>query len=173
MTVSPPEKLSDKCTTALPLLLFFFGRRDSASTPFLWREWMTSSQQRQDSNSYFLYFCTNVQKKVTVVTVECVWLMAGLQPHLAWVRLIGLWLGGAADLWCMSNHGTQDKPAINTHTLRSWQHVPSAQQIPSCHLQYMHSTTSTCVGGPQQKPLRWRVAVVNCHSNNLKPLYSI
>ncbi|KAK0152544.1 hypothetical protein N1851_005935 [Merluccius polli] len=32
-------------------------------------------------------------------------------------RLIGLWLGGAAHLWCMSNHGTQDKPAINTHTL--------------------------------------------------------
>ena len=45
--------------------------------------------------------------------------MAGLQPQLAWqspIRLIGLWLGGAAHLWCMSNHGTQDKPAINTHT---------------------------------------------------------
>ena len=34
------------------------------------------------------------------------------------VRLIGLWLGGAAHLGCMSNHGTQDKPAINTHTRR-------------------------------------------------------
>ena len=38
--------------------------------------------------------------------VEGVLLMAGLQPHLALVRLIGLWLGGAAHLGCMSNHGT-------------------------------------------------------------------
>ena len=31
------------------------------------------------------------------VYVECVLLMAGLQPHLAWVRLIGLWLGEAVN----------------------------------------------------------------------------
>ena len=75
----------------------------------------------------------------------CMWsvlLMAGLQPHLAWVRLIGLWLGGAAHLWCMSNHGTQDKPAINTHTLeeepQSWQFVPSARRIPPALISIKH-----------------------------------
>ena len=51
------------------------------------------------------------------VYVECVLLMDGLQPHLAWVRLIGLWLGGAAHLWCMR---VIMAPRINqpsTHTL--------------------------------------------------------
>ena len=45
--------------------------------------------------------------------VECVLLIAGLQPHLAWVRLIRLW--GCTPV-VQSNHGTQDKPAITTHT---------------------------------------------------------
>ena len=68
------------------------------------------------------------------VYVECVLLMAGLQPHLAWVRLIGLWLGGAAHLWCMSNHGTQDKPVINTHTRRSHSHDSLYHQLANYHL---------------------------------------
>ena len=43
--------------------------------------------------------------------------MAGLQPHLARVRLIRLWAGwGCTPVVHESNHGTQDKPAITTHT---------------------------------------------------------
>ena len=53
----------------------------------------------------------------------------------------------------MNNHGTQDKPAINTHTrereratvMAACYSMVSARQIPSCHLQSMHSTTSTYV----------------------------
>ena len=92
------------------------------------------------------------------VFVECVLLMAGLQPHLAWVRLIGYWLGGAAHLWCMSNHGTQDKPAINTHTWGGatvMTRVPSARRIPpACKTPNKHPVQHlpvSCVGGPQRK----------------------
>ena len=61
----------------------------------------------------------------------------------------------------MSNHGTQDKPAINTHTrggATAMAVVPSAQQyhlLSNKHLK-QHLPVS-CVGGPQRKPHRWRV----------------
>ena len=107
-------------------------------------------------------WCISRKGEMWRVYVECVLLMAGLQPHLAWVRLIGLWLGGAAHLWCMSNHGTQDKPAINTHTQEEpqpWQ-LPLARRIPSAWNSNKHlepHLAVSCVGGPQGKPLRWRV----------------
>ncbi|KAK0133732.1 FERM and PDZ domain-containing protein 1 [Merluccius polli] len=41
--------------------------------------------------------------------------MAGLQPHLDRVRLIGLWAGWGCTPVVQSNHGTQDEPAITTH----------------------------------------------------------
>ncbi|KAK0145343.1 hypothetical protein N1851_015764 [Merluccius polli] len=64
----------------------------------------------------------------------------------------------------MSNHGTQDKPAINTHSRRelrrSWQPVTSARPIPPAisnkYTLQQHLPVS-CVGGPPEKPLRWRV----------------
>ena len=52
----------------------------------------------------------------------CVWLKAGLQPHLARVTLIRLWAGWGCTSVVQSNHGTQDKPAITTHTLRRESH---------------------------------------------------
>ena len=57
--------------------------------------------------------------KIACVSTECVlcvWLLAGLQPHLVWVTLIRLWAGWGCTPVVQSNHGTQDKPAITTHT---------------------------------------------------------
>ena len=62
-----------------------------------------------------------------------------------------------------SNHGTQDKPAINTHTrggATAMAVVPSARRIPCAWNSSKHPVLHlpvSCVGGPQGKPLRWRV----------------
>ena len=60
-----------------------------------------------------------------------------------------------------SNHGTQDKPAINTHTrggATAMAVVPSARRIPpACKTPNKHPVQHrplSCVGGPQGKPLR-------------------
>ena len=98
----------------------------------------------------FLTVCQNTQLlwilpgcSIKNTTVECVWLIAGLQPHLAWVWLIRLW--GRVRLHSCGAW-TIMAPKINqlsTHILRreplSWQHVTSAQRITSLLLQKMHS----------------------------------
>ena len=105
------------------------------------------------------------------VTVECVWLIAGLQPHLAWVRLIGLW--GWLGLHTCGAWATM-APRMNQlspHTLRreplSWQHVPSARRIPWCHLQKLHLQINIdpCLvsEGPRKKNTKVACGRV-CHS---------
>ena len=60
-----------------------------------------------------------------------------------------------------SNHGTQDKPAINTHTrggaIGMAECTISSAISPALNKHLEHLPMS-CVGGPQEKPLRWRVA---------------
>ena len=78
--------------------------------------------------------------KINAVSLWCVLLIAGLQPHLAWVRLIRFWVWvGLHTCDAGTIMAPQDKPVITTHTLRrealSWQHVTSAQRITSRHLQ--------------------------------------
>ena len=83
------------------------------------------------------------------------------------VRLTGLGLGGAAHLWCRAIMA----PRINQlsqHTLRreslSWQHVTSAPRIPSPINTYFNQhRPMSCLVGPQQKQLTWRVVRVHCY----------
>ena len=97
------------------------------------------------------------------VYVECVLLMAGLQPHLAWVTDWTL-AGWGCTPGVQSNHGTQDKPAINTHT-RGGATVMTVCTISSANTISLNLPINilnehlpvSCVGGPQRKPLRWRV----------------
>ena len=72
-------------------------------------------------------------------------------------------LGGAADLWYMSNNGTQDKPAINTHT-QGRATVNTILPSPINAFYFNPDLPVSCVGGPQQKPLRWRVAGWICYN---------
>ena len=65
---------------------------------------------------------------LTKTIVEC---GCGVCVVDSWFRLIGLWLGGAAHLWCMSNHGTQDKPAINTHVIAACNICSAVNILPS------------------------------------------
>ena len=107
--------------------------------PETWRCWQSPLALLWWGGGVVLSDLPEVHDKFfSFMDVEGVLVMAGLQPHLAWVRLIGLWLGGAAHLWCMSNHGTQDKPAITTHT-RGGATVMASCNIASgnttCHLQ--------------------------------------
>ena len=64
-----------------------------------------------------------------------------------------------------------DKPAINTHTrggATAMAVVPSARRIPpACKTPNKHPVLHlpvSCVGGPQGKPLRWRVEEQPCHT---------
>ena len=67
-------------------------------------------------------------------------------------------LGGAAHLWCRAIMAPRDKPAITTHSGEShWQHVSSAHHLAISNKCIQHLPVS-CVGGPQQKPLRWCMA---------------
>ena len=94
----------------------------------------------------------------------CVLMIAGLQPHLAWVTLIRLWLGGAAHLWCRAIMAPRINQPSHTHTGReplAWQHIPSAlAHVTSCQQINWLYTTTTCVLCQRSpaKPLRWRVA---------------
>ena len=82
--------------------------------------------------------------------VECVWLKAGLQPHPAWVRLIRLWAGWGCTPVVQSNHGTQDKPAITTHTqeratVMAACYICSASNILPSPINGYSQPTTTCV----------------------------
>ena len=103
--------------------------------------------------------------------VECVLLIAGLQPHLASVRLIRLWSGWGCTPVVQSNHGTQDKPAITTHTqerdtVMAECYICSANTIllSPINAYYNQHRPVSCLGGPQQKQLMWRVVRVHCHT---------
>ena len=82
--------------------------------------------------------------------VECVWLIAGLQPHLVWVRLVRLWARWGCTPVVQSNHGTQDKPDINTHSGESHCHGSTYHLLGKYHLAISNKrifkhTTSTGV----------------------------
>ena len=71
-----------------------------------------------------------------------------------------------------SNHGTQDKPAINTHT-RGGATGTAVCTISSANTTSLNLPLNilyerlpvSCVGGPQGKPLRWRVEGEPCHNH--------
>ena len=111
--------------------------------------------------------------------VECVWLIAGLQPHLARVRLIRLW--GWVRLhtwWYMGVHGTQDKPAIKQmlHAAMcvwyTWQCVTSARLVPSSINGFItiYTLPVSCVW-MAHKSHSWHVAGVNCYIHIYRSMF--
>ena len=105
--------------------------------------------------------------------------MAGLQPHLARVRLIRLWAGWGCTPVVQSKHGTQDKPAITTHTQERATVMTARYSCSACTILQSpineYSQPSTCVlcrRGPE-KPLIWYVAGGNCYNDLIGCIYCI
>ena len=130
----------------------------SSNTSQHTQQWSLHSPLQCVEGGYYYQFMLSHECRVIVyngISVECVWLMAGLQPHLAWVRLIRLWLGGAAHLWCMR---AIMAPRINQHT-----HSRRATVVAACNIvsevnilpspvtaYFSRHRSVSCVGGPQK-----------------------
>ena len=98
--------------------------------------------------------------------VECVWLIAGLQPHLARVRLIRLW---GTHLWYMNKQCTQDKQAINTHTQRRATVMTAHYTCLACTIlpspiDWIDSPNNnlSCIGGAQKSQVGLLLQIPSC-----------